>query len=64
MTDVGAKKTKTKRTRNAADKPSEEMLLITEHGVTQIQAKNLLARFGQDRVGLNAAAQRLKVPSH
>jgi len=44
--------------------PSEITRLETEHGVTPVQAKNLLARFGQDRASLDAAARRLKVPSH
>jgi hypothetical protein len=64
MTDVGARKTKANRTRAAADKPSEIMLLAAEHGVTPVQAKNLLARFGTDRASLGVAAQRLKFPSH
>ena len=64
MSDVGAKRTKTNRARTAADKPTEIMRLTTQHGVTPVQAKNLLARFGKDRASLDAAAQRLKVPSH
>jgi len=52
------------RKRAATDEPSEITRLATEHGVTPVQAKNLLARFGKDRVSLDMAAQRLKVRSH
>ena len=63
MKDAGAKTISNQR-RAAVEKPSEIMLLATEHGVTPVQAKNLLARFGSDRTSLDAAARRLKVPSH
>ena len=52
------------RSRATAEKPSEIMLLATKHGITPVQAKNLLARFGTDRVSLDAVADRLKIPSH
>lgn len=52
------------RKRAKADEPSEIARIAKEHGVTPVQAKNLLARFGKDRAGLDTAAQRLKVPSH
>lgn len=65
MDSVGASaKGKAARKRAATDMPSEITRLETEHGVTPVQAKNLLARFGQDRASLDAAARRLKVPSH
>lgn len=50
--------------RAAVDGTAEVNCLTANYGITPIQAKNLLARFGADRVGLDAAAQRLKVPSH
>jgi len=65
MNKGGAKiKAKTRGRRDPADETAEITRVATDHGVTPVQAKNLLARFGSDRVSLDAAAQRLKVPSH
>lgn len=65
MSDAASKiKVQAIRKRATDDAPSEITRLEKEHGVTPVQARNLLARFGADRVSLDVAARRLKVPSH
>ena len=48
------------RRRVAREQPYEIGYFARKHGITQTQARNLIARIGGDRKKLNAAAQRLK----
>jgi hypothetical protein len=60
MSDDKTKQGQQDRSRVAGDEPYEVEYFASKHGLTQGQARDLIARVGNDRANLDAAAERLK----
>lgn len=60
MTDNKAKQGQQDRSRVAGNEPYEVTYFASKHGLTQEQARELIARIGNNREELDAAASALK----
>ena len=60
MSDDKAKRGAADRSRVAADEPYEVEYFARKHKITPEQARELIARIGNDRAKLDAAAEKLK----
>lgn len=60
MADDKTKTGKADRSRVAAGEEYEVSYLARKHGITAEQARELIARIGNDRAQLDAAAEKLK----
>lgn len=59
MSDDKTKQGQQDRSRVAGGEPYEVAYFASRHGLTQDQARELIARVGNDRAALDAAAERL-----
>ena len=60
MPDDKTKQGQQDRSRVAGDETYEVAYFASKHGLTQEQARDLIARIGNDRAKLNAAAEAMK----
>ena len=59
MSDDKTKQGQQDRSRVAGEEPYEVAYFASRHGLTQQQARDLIARVGNDRAKLDAAAEQL-----
>jgi hypothetical protein len=59
MSDDKTKQGQQDRSRVAGDEPYEVEYFASRHGLTQAQARDLIARVGNDRAALDKAAEEL-----
>lgn len=59
MSDDKTKQGQQDRSRVAGNEPYEVAYFASRHGLTQAQAHDLIARVGNDRAKLDAAAEQL-----
>jgi hypothetical protein len=59
MSDDKTKQGQQDRSRVAGGEPYEVAYFASRHGLTQEQARDLIARVGNDRAKLDAAAEQL-----
>jgi hypothetical protein len=60
MSDDKTKQGQQDRSRVAGDEPYEVAYFASEHGLSQEQARDLIARVGNDRASLDSAAEAMK----
>ena len=60
MSDDKTKQGQQDRGRVAGDEPSEVAYFASKHGLSQEQARDLIARVGNDRASLDSAAEAMK----
>lgn len=60
MSDDKTKQGQQDRSRVAGDEPYEVAYFASKHGLSQEQARDLIARVGNDRARLDAAADAMK----
>ena len=60
MPDDKTKQGQQDRSRVAGGEPYEVAYFASKHGLTQEQARDLIARIGNDRAKLDAAAEAMK----
>jgi hypothetical protein len=60
MSDDKTKQGQQDRSRVAGDEPYEVAYFASKHGLSQEQARDLIARVGNDRASLDSAADAMK----
>jgi hypothetical protein len=60
MSDDKTKQGQQDRSRVAGDEPYEVAYFASKHGLSQEQARDLIARVGNDRASLDSAAEAMK----
>ena len=64
MADDKSKQGQKDRSRVAGDEPYEVEYFASKHGLSQAQARDLIAKVGNDRAKLDEAAEKIKGERH